>query len=240
MAEILFIRHGQASFGSANYDQLSELGYRQATLLGQHLLQQEIEFDNFYAGSLDRQQQTAQGVIDVYRQAGVNCPALKIDPAWDELDNHQQMETLLPQVIRQDGELEALAVDMMHDKKAFQKILRAVFQYWIMDQTVIEGLESWPAARQRFSSALDAVMQENGQGSRAAVFSSGGVIACITALVMKLGPESVYGLFEPVINASISRFIHNQRDISLSSFNEHQFLTAVAKQAGQNNIISYR
>lgn len=240
MAEILFIRHGQASFGSDNYDQLSELGYRQAKLLGSHLVQQEVEFNHFYAGSLARQQQTANGVIDAYRQAGINCPSLTIDPAWDELDNHQQVIRLLPMLVDQTPKLGELAKTMDHDKKAFQKVLRRVFQYWILDQPDCPELESWPQAKHRFDMALRQVMNDNGKGGKAAVFTSGGVIACITALVMKLGPESVYGLFEPVINASISRFIHNQTDISLSSFNEHQFLSAMASQQGLKAIISYR
>ena len=37
MATIYLIRHGQASFGSANYDQLSELGGRQADATGEYL-----------------------------------------------------------------------------------------------------------------------------------------------------------------------------------------------------------
>lgn len=240
MAEILFIRHGQASFGSDNYDQLSELGYSQAKLLGSHLVQQEIEFNHFYAGSLARQQQTANGVIDAYRQAGIACPSLTIDPAWDELDNHQQVTRLLPMLVGQQPELGEFANAMNYDKKAFQKILRSVFQYWILDQPECSELESWPQAKHRFDTALRRVMNNNDKGGKAAVFTSGGVIACITALVMKLGPESVYGLFEPVINASLSRFIHNQSDISLSSFNEHQFLSSVAAQQGLQGIISYR
>ena len=34
MTTIYLIRHGQASFGAANYDQLSNKGEQQATLLG--------------------------------------------------------------------------------------------------------------------------------------------------------------------------------------------------------------
>ena len=37
MATIYLFRHGQASFGSHDYDKFSPLGERQATLLGQYL-----------------------------------------------------------------------------------------------------------------------------------------------------------------------------------------------------------
>lgn len=240
MAEILLVRHGQASFGTDNYDQLSEMGYKQARLLGQHLVQQEQEFSSFYAGSLARQQQTAQGVIDVYRQAGIDCPALTINADWDELENHEQVTSLLPQVIKLQPELQPLVDSLESDKKSFQKILRAVFQHWIIEQPQVEGLESWVQAKQRFADALQQVRDQNGSGTTAAVFTSGGVIASVTAEVMQLGPESVYGLFEPVINASISRFIHSSSGIALSSFNEHQFLKAIALQHQQANVITYR
>lgn len=237
MAEIFLIRHGQASFGSDNYDQLSELGYQQGRILGQHFLQKEHHFNALYSGTLARQQQTAQAVIDVYRAAAADIPQLTIDPAWNEFDNHAQVEELLPGLLKQQPELSADAEVMLKDKKSFQKILRAVFQYWIVEQPKSEQLESWPQAKARFEGALKAVMANNGSGQSAAAFTSGGVIAALSAIVMGMGADKVYGLFEPVINASITRLIHSQSNISLSSFNEHQFLSALSKNS---NIISYR
>lgn len=249
MAEILLIRHGQASFGSDNYDQLSELGYHQARMMGHYFLSQETTFSSLYAGGLQRQQQTAQGLIDVYRQAGVAVPELTIDKRWDELENDRQVEVLLPALIASKPELAALKDTIFQDKKAFQKVLRAVFNHWIIDQPDTTELESWPQAEARYGDALARVRTENGSGTRAAVFTSGGVIAAVTAMVMKLGPEHVYGLFEPVINASISRYIHAGDKISLSSFNEHTYLNSAEilaaefhsdKTRPQESIISYR
>lgn len=37
MSELYLVRHAQASFGAANYDQLSDLGHRQSRWLGEHL-----------------------------------------------------------------------------------------------------------------------------------------------------------------------------------------------------------
>ncbi|GAA6151141.1 histidine phosphatase family protein [Pseudoteredinibacter isoporae] len=237
MAEILLIRHGQASFGSDNYDQLSELGYQQGRLLGQHFLQKEHLFSGLYSGTLARQQQTAQAVIDVYRTAAVDVPALTVDAAWNEFDNHAQVEQLLPGLLQQHPELKSDAEAMLRDKKSFQKVLRAVFQYWILEEPETEELESWPQAKARFKSALQTVMANNHSGQSAAAFTSGGVIAALSAIVMGMGADKVYGLFEPVINASITRLIHSQHNISLSSFNEHQYLAALSKS---DDIISYR
>jgi broad specificity phosphatase PhoE len=45
MATLYLIRHGQASFGADDYDKLSGLGCRQASVLGDYLLKGGIEFD---------------------------------------------------------------------------------------------------------------------------------------------------------------------------------------------------
>ena len=41
MSSVILVRHGQASFGKADYDQLSDLGYEQARHLGRVLRERE-------------------------------------------------------------------------------------------------------------------------------------------------------------------------------------------------------
>ncbi len=45
MGSIYLIRHGQASFGAANYDVLSNVGVQQAEHLGTYLSDLELTFD---------------------------------------------------------------------------------------------------------------------------------------------------------------------------------------------------
>ena len=60
MGIIYFVRHGQASLGAQNYDQLSDLGYAQAEQLGLYFLQQKIQFEAVYTGTLQRQKQNIE------------------------------------------------------------------------------------------------------------------------------------------------------------------------------------
>ena len=55
MTTILLARHGQASFGQENYDQLSKLGGMQAQMLGQHYASTQRRIDAIFTGSLVRQ-----------------------------------------------------------------------------------------------------------------------------------------------------------------------------------------
>ena len=63
MPEIYFIRHGQASFGSENYDNLSNLGKRQSKIVGSYFKKIDLTFDRIISGTLNRQLQTCNHII---------------------------------------------------------------------------------------------------------------------------------------------------------------------------------
>lgn len=59
MALIFLVRHGQASFGSADYDRLSDLGRQQSRWLGEYFAGRNLKFTRVVAGTLRRQRETA-------------------------------------------------------------------------------------------------------------------------------------------------------------------------------------
>jgi broad specificity phosphatase PhoE len=69
MSEVYFVRHGQASFGSDNYDQLSEKGHLQARLLGEYFASQQMQFDHILTGDMVRHRETAEGICAGCQQA---------------------------------------------------------------------------------------------------------------------------------------------------------------------------
>ena len=58
MGQLYLVRHGQASLGADDYDQLSPLGARQAQRLGEHWRAQGLRFDAVFTGTLKRHRQT--------------------------------------------------------------------------------------------------------------------------------------------------------------------------------------
>ena len=58
MSKIYLIRHGQASYGTSNYDQLSDLGVKQARWLGEYFLSKQMKPDTIMGGTLQRHEQT--------------------------------------------------------------------------------------------------------------------------------------------------------------------------------------
>src|SRR6266705_2163171 len=86
MSVLTLIRHGQASFFADNYDQLSELGERQARALGEYWARRELKFDEVYTGPRVRQRHSAELAVAAARQAGQTCPDPAILQDLDEYD----------------------------------------------------------------------------------------------------------------------------------------------------------
>ena len=57
------MRHGQASFGTEEYDRLSELGCRQAEVLGEYFEHRDLHFDAVYTGELRRQRKMLASLV---------------------------------------------------------------------------------------------------------------------------------------------------------------------------------
>ena len=117
MSNVYFIRHGQAGTRDA-YDSLSELGRRQARLLGEYLVAQGVEFDAAYAGGLLRQQQTAAEVTAAYAEAGLAFPSLSVETGWDEFDFHHVYREIAPLMCEDDEEFRREHEEVLAEMRA--------------------------------------------------------------------------------------------------------------------------
>jgi broad specificity phosphatase PhoE len=83
MPVVLLVRHGQASFGSSDYDELSDAGRAQSEVVGAELARRALRDPVAVHGSLRRQRDTAQIALAA---AGLDLePA--VDDRWDEYDH---------------------------------------------------------------------------------------------------------------------------------------------------------
>jgi broad specificity phosphatase PhoE len=100
---VYLVRHAQAGTRDA-YDALSELGKRQARLLGEHFVPQGIQFASAYVGGLSRQQQTSAEIGAACADAGVCFPEVCIDSGWDEFDLGRVYREIGPRLSAEDSE----------------------------------------------------------------------------------------------------------------------------------------
>jgi broad specificity phosphatase PhoE len=235
MADIYLIRHGQASFGAENYDKLSALGCRQAQVAGEYFRDCGIHFDAVYSGDLQRQRKTCELAI----ASQPSELSHHIDPRFNEVRNDEQLEVLVPEVLKTNLKLQALMDKGLSESKDYQKVIEAVFNYWVSPECQQPAIQSWADYSGDVRNALAAVIQAQGSGKTVGIFTSGGTIATIVAQVLGLGGEHAYSFYEPVINCSITRLFYSGDKVSLSYFNDHSFLDLLGRQCGEQ-LVTYR
>src|SRR5438477_12855218 len=90
---------------------LSELGERQARILGEHWIRTKTSFDQVYYGPACRQLRTGEIVADVYRQAGLRWPEPVTVPDFDEYAGMAVVRTFLPGLLETHAEIRALEAE---------------------------------------------------------------------------------------------------------------------------------
>ncbi|WP_109482294.1 histidine phosphatase family protein [Paraburkholderia sp. C35] len=221
MAELYLVRHGQASLGADDYDQLSDTGEQQGIWLGEYFAQREITFDRVMTGTLRRHAQTA----DAIRRGHPALPAeTEIHAGLDEYDFHALFRAL-------DDRHAALAERAAHSPRDFFKALREVLQLWSEGALDGRAPETWQAFQQRVADARAAI--QHGGGQRVLVVSSGGVIAALTQQVLQAPATTAIALNMQIRNSSVSHFFFNRDTLNLSSFNGIAHLDSVSRRAFQ-------
>jgi broad specificity phosphatase PhoE len=216
MGQILLVRHGQASFGSANYDALSPLGFEQSRLLGVALAARGIEAATIVGGAMRRHRETAETCAEA---AGWNAGGLVVDAGWDEFD--------------------FLAVLAVHPQQssgqAGPEPTKAEFQRWFEEATAswIAGddrryAETFVAFGERVSAALERTVELASSGT-VAVFTSGGPVAWAVAAVLSEGGSGDLWtrLNRMSVNSGLTRLVAGSRGTNLLSYNEQSHLDTV-------------
>lgn len=226
MSFVYFFRHGQAGTRD-NYDSLSDVGRRQAALLGEYLAAERIEFRTAFAGAMSRQQETAAGVIDAFRHAGVPFPALQTLPAFNEFDLDHVYSELAPLLARADEGFRREYEIMMEQVRASEGSPDAavhrrwspcdiqVVDAWIRSAYPYSG-ESWEAFRKRVSGPRPHL---NGAEGNIAVFTSATPTAIWAGLALDIHDARVLPLAGALYNSSITVLRLRGEQLRLFSFN---------------------
>jgi broad specificity phosphatase PhoE len=227
VSQIYFIRHAQASYLSANYDQLSPLGEEQSTILGQYLCQTKVHFDKVFVGPLVRQQQTQQLVAQVFERQNM---AFQTPILLHELAEHLgpgALRHLKPILASRDAKVKHWEDEMTQNPELKRRNSLYIFEHfmeqWVSGQiTDADHLyEPWEAFRARVRRGLEVVLSSVEKGETVGVFTSGGVVSAVVAEVLRLPNEApVAQLNYAVRNTSMSQFLFSKNNLTLLSFNE--------------------
>ncbi len=220
MSEILMIRHGQASFGQDDYDQLSPVGVRQAKIVARYLSKVGKPFDAVYCGKMKRQVNTAEELVECYRVIKVAVPEILPSMFFNEYDSLTVWESLIPGMIQENPSLSKDLEQVYSDKKSFQKLFEQVMHRWISGAYDPPGSPKWSDFKKRVRRGLKDIMKRHSSKKQLAIFTSGGPISVAIQLALDISDQKTMEISWQIMNASITRFKYNDRGIALSGFND--------------------
>lgn len=230
MGRLVLIRHAQASFLEANYDQLSTIGEEQARRLGQYWVQHKLSFHRVYSGPRVRQKDTARIVAAVYRGAGLPFPESVVMEEFDEYHGDAVLEQGLPQLLEENEAVRELHCAFQNASSSerrlanFEKMFETVITKWVTGEIVLPTVESWTGFCNRVDRGLSRCMSANSRGQQLAIFCSGGPIGVAMRRAFQLSAQDTLRAAWMVRNCAYSEFLFSNDRFTLSSFNGFPYL----------------
>lgn len=209
---LYLVRHGQASFGAAEYDRLSPIGERQCELLAEHWAAIGRDVDFVYTGRLRRHRQSAAAFQRARAAAGQ--PAREVRSIenlaeYDYLSLLQAHARTLPEPL----DWQRLG----SDPKAFDRVLTAALERWIAG--TFGDVEPYEVFRHRCGTVIHDVMAEVGRGATAVVFGSAGSIGAGIQSLLGLSDMAAMRLKLTFHNSSVTRILFDGRRSTVESIN---------------------
>jgi broad specificity phosphatase PhoE len=206
MGTLYLVRHGQASFGAADYDQLSPLGEQQSRRLGAWFRARGMRFDAVLTGTLRRHAQTLAG-IEAGQQARHEPLAL---PGLNEYDSEA--------IVRAVHAGPIAAPDSPERVRQHFRLLREGLRQWMAGTTQPAGMPAHADFVAGVVQALDRVRARHADGS-VLIVSSGGPIATAIGHVLGLQAEATIDINLHIRNSALSEFKVGPKRHTLISFN---------------------
>jgi broad specificity phosphatase PhoE len=228
LSRVYLVRHGQAGTRK-DYDALSDLGRRQARLMGEYFVSEGVHFAAAYSGTLARQELTAAEVKAAYMEAGVSFPEIVPDCGWNEFDLTDVYRSLAPQLCAEDVEFRREYEQMAAQARAAAEQPDAeVNRRWMPCDTKI--VEAWIEGRHSYHGESWREFQERVAGCRPrlghaerdaniVVFTSATPIGIWTALAMGICDERALRLAGVLHNTSCTVIRLRGDELRLHSFN---------------------
>jgi broad specificity phosphatase PhoE len=221
MGTIYLVRHGQAAYGTDDYDRLTETGFEQARLLGKYFGFRGIRFDAICTGELRRHAETAQGMLEEYPEAGT-APAPQQYPGLNEYNAEALVHAFTGALPAHDPGAALRSPTVVRQQFS---VLKQALLAWTEGRIRPEGMSDW----QTFQDAAVATVvdaRERFAEGNVLLISSGGPISAIVAAALNAPAQTAVELNLRMRNSSVTEFASSARRHSLICFNALPHLEA--------------
>ncbi|MFC5697480.1 histidine phosphatase family protein [Pseudomonas sp. GCM10022186] len=212
MSSLYLLRHGQASFGTDDYDRLSPLGLRQALSTGASLAARHLRFDEVFVGPRRRHLETAEALLAAMPGAG--------EPSRTSfLDEFAEGDALMRSARRRLGD-----GGWPQDRAESTRLYGEEIRRWAAGADDIAECTPVEPFRQQVVGWLHELLDKPGSGRCLLAVTSAGTIAVLVAEVLGLPRTRVADLLLMLDNAALSELVFRPGRVSLRSFNNTHHL----------------
>ena len=213
MGTLYLVRHGQASFGADDYDQLSPLGRQQAVRLGEYWRDKGLRFETVITGTLHRHTQTLEGIAEGLQGAAAPLQL----PGLNEYDSLALIRAIHTEPLPRPDTPELY-------RQHFRLLCDALAQ-WMAGVISPQGMPSWDEFAGGVQAVLERVRREHAS-EQVLLVSSGGPIAAAIGQVLGTAPEVTIALNMRIRNSAVTEFSTSPRRLMLQTFNTLAHLDA--------------
>ncbi len=209
MPTLTLVRHGQASFGAADYDNLSPLGSMQAQRLGEYFKAKHRHFDAVYCGTLRRHAQTFAGIAQ-----GMGSGQEAIERSGlNEYDSDAVVAAIHPEPLSRERTPE--------NYRHHFRLLRDGLAAWMAGTTQPVRMPSYPVFVKGITDVLDEVRSDYGGSENAQILivSSGGPISTAVGHVLGTPAPTTIELNLRIRNTSLTEFAFTPKRHMLLTYN---------------------
>jgi broad specificity phosphatase PhoE len=218
---LFFVRHGQASFGEANYDNLSQQGWQQSEVLGQALQKNHQNFQKIFSGPHQRHFQTFQGIEKGYGEKMSSCETIQ------GFAENQLMEIamyFIPKMLNSDLPAQTIFKQMPIENRdsEFLKLFQQVAKKWMKNELDLseQKFESYPDFLSRIQQTISYLDSVTDSGDNVLIVTSGGTITAVYALATQCSDEEILKLNFGIKNVSVTDFNYYNNTLDLKNFNK--------------------
>lgn len=210
MSFLYLVRHGQADRLGKDYDNLTNLGWEQAKALGGYFLNQRIEFDSIFTGTLNRQKQTASGITQVFESEKFCFPSAIESEYWNEFDPRMWLG-LAAKIRNVDADFAKTYEDYKQSwekgetktRDHFQTLIQKVLSDWV--NGIWDPVEPYTFLEyiEQVQSGLQMIPNE---AKSTLIVSSSTPVAIVMGLTCGIAPRAFPVFMKHILNSSLSVF----------------------------------
>lgn len=206
MGTLYLVRHGQASFGATDYDQLSPRGREQSVRLGQYWHARGMRFDAVFTGTLRRHTQTLEAI-----QEGLpGIPAPRSFPELNEYDATALIAAIHPQPLPK--------ADTPTLYRHHFRLLCDALSQWMGGTISPQGMPTWQTFSARVHVVLEHIRRHH-TADNVLLVSSGGPISTAVGQVLSTPAEVTIALNMRIRNSAVTEFSIGSKRLMMQTFN---------------------